>query len=149
MALNPRIKTFEFGIEEISSCKVYPLSIADQTTMSNKIMDLIASIAPNTPVQQSDEELLDQTFGDAAEAHEDSFLSDAKMAGKVVKFVEENLEEIVKLVTREEDRPKMTDLDNVQFMELVELIAEVNYFSLEKNVMRLVQKAKGLLGPKK
>ena len=119
MSVNPRIATVELGIRKVASYKIYPLSMADQFRLTDKI----AKAA--------------QVF-DAAGAGE----TEAVKVG--IDFVKDNLESILEMVTEEKNRPTMEELDNVQFSELVDLIFETNYAGTIKNFKLLAVKAKGL-----
>jgi len=133
--LNPRTKTFEFGLRELKSCVIYPLSMADQFRLTNAISKAAeqyqeATLPGNITLEEVENEDTPDTVSNAAKT--------------VVNFLQENVETILVMVTDEKDRPTMDEMDNVQLAELVEIIFDNNYANTIKNFQSLIEKARGL-----
>ena len=120
MSLNPRIKTISLGIHEIKEYTIYPLSMADEFKLIDRITNAAGTLAAAT----------------------DS--SDMELVGTGIGLIKENIEPILELVTKEDNRPTLDDIDNVQFTELIDLIYEINFGGAAKNVQSLVGKIKNL-----
>lgn len=125
MALNPRIKKIELGLDEMTEYTIYPLSMASQFEISDiisKAADKIAGVTDGS--------------GDMG--------TDIAVVQASIEVIKNNLGIILEKVTKKDNRPKLDDLDNVQFSELAELIFDVNYAGTIKNFQSLVQKIKNL-----
>jgi len=120
MALNPRIKELDLGVEELTTYKIFPLSMADEFKISDIIAKAMAEIA--------------NVEGGG----------DVVLINKVLAVIKDNLGTIIEMVTKKDNRPKMDDMDNVQFSELAELIFDVNFAGAIKNFRSLVDKVKSL-----
>lgn len=123
MSLNPRIKTISLGIHEINEYTIYPLSMADEFKLIDRITNAAAVLAG---VSDAD---------------------DVTLVGTGLGLIKENIEPIIELVTKEDNRPTLADIDNVQFTELVDLIYDVNFGSAVKNAQSLIEKIKNLFQP--
>jgi len=131
MALNPRIKKIELGIEDLVEYTIYPLSMASQFEIS----DIISKAADQ--ISQISEGVSDDT-------------ANVAIIQASIEIIKNNLDIIIEKVTKEGNRPDLNALDNVQFSELAELIFDVNFAGTIKNFQGLVQKAKSLflsIGP--
>lgn len=126
MALNPRIKEIELGTEELTAYKIYPLSMSDEF----RISEIISKVAKEVVA-------LEDTGSS----------SDAQMVQLALTTIKENIDIILEMTTKENNRPKLTEIDNVQFSELVELIFEINFETSIKNFQGLVAKVKGMFQP--
>ncbi len=120
MSLNPRIKELDLGVEELTTYKIFPLSMADEFKISDIIAKAMAEIA--------------NVEGGG----------DVVIINKVLAVIKDNLGTIIEMVTKKDNRPKMDDMDNVQFSELAELIFDVNFAGAIKNFRSLVDKVKSL-----
>lgn len=120
MSLNPRIKTIELGISELKEYTIYPLSMADEFKLIDKITDAASRIA------------------------QASSGTDVELVGTALGLIKENIEPILEYVTKADNRPSMEELDNIQFSELVELIYDMNFGAAAKNFQSLSGKIKKL-----
>ncbi len=118
MGLNPRIKTIELGTKELTSYTIYPLSMADEF----KISEIISKVAKEAV----------------------SLEDDVQMVNLALNTIKENIGSILEMTTKKDNRPKLDEIDNVQFSELVELIFEINFETSIKNFQSLVTKVKGM-----
>ena len=120
MALNPRIKSIEVGIEELKTHAIYPLSLAGEFKLSDIISKAAADVAKGSDT------------------------SDIFMMQTAIEAIKVNLGTILEMVTKKNDRPDLNDMDNVQFSELADLIFEMNFAGAIKNFQSLVAKMKGM-----
>lgn len=123
MALNPRIKQIELGIEELNTYVLYPLSMADEF----RISDIISKAAAKFNFE------------------EDS--NDVETVQLVIGVIKDNIGIILEMITKKDNRPKLSELDNVQFTELVDLIFQVNFENSIKNFQSLVARVKTMFLP--
>lgn len=120
MSLNPRIKTIELGISELKEYTIYPMSMADEFKLIDKITSAASRLA------------------------QASNGVDAELVGTGLGIIKENIEPILEYVTKKDNRPSMDELDNIQFSELVELIYDMNFGAAVKNFQSLAGKIKKL-----
>ena len=123
MGLNPRIKTIELGIEELTEYRIYPLSMADEF----RISEIISSVAK-----------------DVVALEEKGESSDTQLVQLGLNVIKDNIGTILEMTTKKDNRPKLTEIDNVQFSELTELIFEINFEGTIKNFQGLVKKIKSM-----
>ena len=123
MALNPRIRKIEVGIDELKEYTLYPLSMADEF----RISDIISKAATEFNSQETS--------------------TDVATVQLVIAVIKENIGTILKMITKEDNRPDLAELDNVQFSELVDIIFEVNFENSIKNFQGLVTKIKNMFQP--
>lgn len=117
--LNPQIKTISIGVKELKEIKLYPLSMADQLTMTNIITTAL-------------QEFFDQ--GGAAK-------SEYVFAKFVAELIEANLGTILKMIT-DEGEANLEKITNNQAVEIAEIVYEVNFGSLVKKAKSLLEKVK-------
>ncbi len=115
--LNPEISKATIGVRELKEITIYPLSMADQLSMTNLITDTVRKFFEK---------------GDTTDVEFAKFLS---------KLVEENLETILLMVT-DEGQANLEDITNNQAVAIAELVYEVNFGSLVKKVKSLLEKVK-------
>ena len=115
--LNPEISSAEIGVRELKEIKIYPLSMADQLSMTNLITDTVRKFFEKGDVD-------DFVFA--------QFLS---------KLIEENLETILMMVT-DKEQANLEDMTNNQAVAIAEIVYEVNFGSLVKKVKSLLEKVK-------
>ena len=115
--LNPEIKKAEIGVRELKEITVYPLSMADQLSMTNLITDTVRKF-------------FEKGGGE----------DDLEFAAFLSKLIEENLETILLMVT--DEKSLLEDMTNNQAVAIAELVYEVNFGSLVKKVKSLLEKVK-------
>ena len=116
--LNPQITSVEIGIRELREITVYPLSLSDQISLS-KIIAGAASEYVNSEDQ-----------------------SDMAFAAFISKAINENLANILTLVTDEKGGTILGEITNTQAVNIAEILYEVNYGGVIKNVRSLMEKVK-------
>ena len=122
-SLNPDIKEIQVGIRELRNVYIYPLSISDQLKLTKQVKSVIEDISTNWDFNNmTNEQALD-------------FLNEV---------ITENLSKILEFVTEEQERPSFEELTNNQFVQIVNIVFEVNYEGLIKNFQNLFKKFKGL-----
>lgn len=124
MGLNPKIKTIELGIEELHTYTIYPLSMADEFKLFDTISDIAEKISGIT-----DESTETET---------------TTVVLTVFDVLKENITEVLKMVTKKDNRPELNDIDNEQFTELLEMIFDMNFTGSVKNFQSLVGKIKNM-----
>lgn len=118
--LNPQIANATIGVRNLRTITIYPLSMADQL----RTTDLISQALQQFVLK-----------GD---------LQDIAFVSFVVELIKENLAKILEMTTDEEGDKLLQDMTNVQAMELAEMIWDMNYGSIAKNVKGLAEKVKSL-----
>ena len=116
--LNPQISSVEVGIRKLREVTIYPLSLAEQISLS-KIIAGTASEYVNSEDQ-----------------------SDLAFAAFVSKAINENLAKILSLVTDENGEDLLNEISNNQAADIATVLYEMNYGSVAKKVMALVAKVK-------
>jgi|GEM_PF-5576943 hypothetical protein len=124
MGLNPKIKTIELGIEELHTYTIYPLSMADEFKLFDTISDVAEKISGIT------------------DDSDDSETTTVVLT--IFDVLKENISTVLQMVTKEANRPEMSDIDNEQFTELLELIFDMNFTGSVKNFQSLVGKVKNM-----
>jgi len=119
--MNPQITTVEVGVRSLREVIIYPLSVADQFNMTDRITGIIQKFADDDELEKSE---------------------DMKVVATVVKAIKDNLGKIFQYVLDENEKIGFDELTNTQLMEIVDTIFEVNYEGLIKNLKRLQGKAK-------
>ncbi len=115
--LNPEISKATVGVRELKEITVYPLSMADQLSMTNLISEAIKGFFER-------EDTSDVEFA--------KFLSD---------LIQKNLETILTMIT-DEGQADLGDITNNQAVEIAETVYEVTFGSLVKKVKSLLEKVK-------
>jgi len=116
--LNPQITDVEIGIRNLRKITIYPLSMADQLTLTEMVTK-------------------------SAQAQIEAGGGDVAVVSFIVKMLQENLSKILTMVT-EEDESVLNDLSNTQAVEIADVIFDVNYGSVAKNFKSLSEKVKEL-----
>jgi len=117
--LNPQISEVKIGKRTLRKITIYPLSLGDEI----KLTGIITKAVSNAPVD-----------GD-----------DLAFVAFIVTLIEENLGTILQLVTDEEDADAlMSDITNLQGGEIAEIIYDVNYDAVAKNLKGLFSKIKNV-----
>jgi len=125
--LNPQITTLSVGTKSLREVTIYPLSMADQFKMTDALVSAFSKVSEVTS----------------------EHTSDAAFVATMVKLIEDNLQELLDLVLADGESITFDELTNDQFSDLVMIIYEVNYESTIKKFRGLVEKVKGVIGPKK
>lgn len=125
--LNPQITTLSVGTKSLREVTIYPLSMADQFKMTDALVSAFSK------------------FSEVTSEH----TSDAAVVATMVKLIENNLQELLELVLADGESITFDELTNDQFSDLVMIIYEVNYEGTIKKFRGLVEKVKGVIGPKK
>jgi len=112
--LNPQIIEVMIGTKTLKKIKVYPLSMGDQLKMTQLIVSTLQQLY--------------------TKKEDDNFA----FAETVRATISSNLEEILKLVTDEEN--VISNISNLQGLEIAEHIYEMNYEAIEKKVKSLIEK---------
>lgn len=116
--INPQITTAIIGVREMREIKIYPLSIADQL----EVTDLIAG-----------------PLGQFSEADDQS---DSVFIALILDTLKKNLSKVLTMATDEDGTKIMKDLTNKQAVDIGNILYEVNYEPLSKNVKSLWEKIK-------
>lgn len=121
MSLNPQISSVEIGTRKLREITIYPLSLAEQISLS-KIIAGAASEYVNSEDQ-----------------------SDMAFAAFISKAISENLAKILSLVTDEKGDDLLNEITNNQAVNIAEILYETNYGGVAKNVKSLIAKAKKIV----
>ena len=113
--LNPEIKEIVIGKRILKKIRVFPLSAADQLELTGSISEAILDV-----ISQKEE-------------------SNFKIISLIKDIVNTNIGNILAYVT-EEGESLLSEITNVQILELVEMIYDMNYGSLEKKTSELLKK---------
>jgi len=126
--VNPKCRKFEIGVRNLRDITIYPLSLSDELELSEKIIGLVDGFdaAVNIPDSEDTQEI--------------------RIAGYILSAIKGNLIELLVYVTDEEITLK--DLDNEQFIDLCELIFDVNFDGAAGKIKRLLKKVKSLFPQK-
>ena len=126
MKTNPKARKFEIGIREIREITIWPLSLADEISFSEKIVSLVDGF---------DKSVLS-----------DGEPSDVKATAYIIEAIQNNLVELLVYVT--DDKVSLSDLDNEQFVDLCTIIFEMNFDGAAGKIKRLLNRIKNLFPQK-
>ena len=118
--LNPQIREISVGTKELRKITLYPLSMADQFKLTDAIVDAFRQFSVIDP----------------------KTLNDAEIIATMVAMIEENLQDLFKLLLAEDEQISFEELTNIQFTEIVEIVYEVNYETSIKKFQDLIGKIK-------
>lgn len=115
--INPQIKDVEVGILKLRKIKIYPLSMADQLSLTELINKAMKSFFESDRGGE-DENLVFVSF--------------------IVKTIQDNIGKILGFVSPDE-KPNvlMKEITNIQLSEIVRIVYQDNYETPVKNVMSL------------
>lgn len=115
--INPQIKSAEIGILKLRKIKIYPLSMADQLSLTDIINEAMKSFFESSKGSE-DENLVFVSF--------------------IVKTIQDNIKVILKFIVPDE-KPEaiMKEISNQQLSEIVRTVYQDNYEEPVKNVMSL------------
>ena len=133
--VNPKCRKFEIGVRNLRDITIWPLSLADELEFSEKIIGLVDGFdaAIYIPLPEATEE--EQTGN-----------TELRIAAYILSAIKENLVELLAYVADEEVTLK--DIDNEQFVELCELIFDMNFDGAAGKIKRLLNKVKSLFPQK-
>lgn len=126
--LNPQIETIKIGTRQLRNIHIYPLSMADQMSMSDLVTKMVQSFT----------------------LHKDK--TDIEFVKSLCEEVKGKLDVLLKYITDiDEDQAPgslLSEITNEQAIDLVKLVYHMNYENLVKNVVDLLKKAEisSLLG---
>jgi len=118
--LNPQITEVEIGVRNLRTIKIYPLSIGDQLELT----DLIT-------------EAMQRFFGVSAES-----TADTDFVIFILAIIKKNLGRVLELATCNEYNDILKDITNEQAIQIGNIIYNVNFKCLEKNMKGLSEKLK-------
>jgi len=115
--INPQIKSVEIGILKLRKIKIYPLSMADQLSLTELINKTVKSFF-ESGAGSEDENLVIVSF--------------------IVKTIQDNIGRILGFISPDE-KPEviMKEITNQQLSEIVRIVYQDNYEEPVKNVMSL------------
>lgn len=115
--INPQIMEIGIGIREMRKIKIYPLSMADQLSLTGLISEAIsAHVATKTG-------------------------EDMEVVAFILELVKENIGRILTMVT-DEDEKLLEEISNLQTAAIAEAVYETNYGIVVKNFKSLFEKVK-------
>jgi hypothetical protein len=118
--LIPQVVEATIGIRNLRTFKIYPLSMADQL----KLTDVITKAL--------------QEFMDAGN------LEDMAFVGAFIVILRDNIGKIISMVSDEDGEKLLSEMTNEQALTVAEIIFDMNYGVLEKNLKSLGEKARKL-----
>jgi len=122
-SLNPEIREVYVGVRHLRKVHIYPLSISDQEQLTNLIV----------------------TFADKFQNVDWNKIANDEALEVLKKIITDNLNKILEFVTDDDERPKLDEMTNNQFYEIINAIFEVNYEGLVKNMKDLFSRMKNLM----
>jgi len=117
--LNPQIRTMNIGTKKLFEIKIYPLSFADQTKMTDLITQAVQKIF--------------------AERQGLEKAPNIEVVSVLVGLVKENIEKLLLLVT-DDGKKVLESITNLQLFEIASIVYEMNYEAIAKNVKDLFGK---------
>ncbi len=126
--INPQITSFDIGIRNLRTIKIYPASFGDQLEMTDIITETV------------------QEFFKSRESVEQK--TDIALVKFLVDLIRDNLIKIIKLIS-DENEEMLKEISNVQAVELATLVYETNYGESAKNVQSLFKKIQPLFPSKR
>ena len=125
--LNPPIMEVQIGIRELRTVKIYPLSIYDQLQMTDLLVlafqEIVASL-------------------DGKDLDKDS-ASNIQFVEKILEVLKTNIDKFLELSTDIKENVTTKEITNDQFLDIANIIYEVNYSNFSKNLKDLTNKMKG------
>lgn len=122
MALQINTVQMEIGVRVPKTITIYPLSMADEIKLTNKIASYFQQYqnikTTAEPIDENDDDFVEKML-----SQDDSI--DPQFVIFVIKAIEENLIDILKMVCEEE--VTLNDITNDQFADLCNLIFDMNF----------------------
>ena len=119
--LNPQAGMVEIGIRTLKELQIYPLSLGEQIKLSDIITKAVSQY-----VNSEDQ-------------------SDAAFASFITNTIQENIVNILSLVTDEKGEELLDMITNTQAVDIASLIYDMNYGGPAGNLQSLVMKAKNIM----
>ncbi len=140
--INPKCRKIEIGVRTLKDITIWPLSMADELSFSSKIVGLVdgydevirAAIPKKEDIPSTDD------------FPEEQPNVEALVATFVITAIKENLIELLEYVC--EEKVTLSDIDNEQFVEICDVIFEMNFEGAVGKGMRLLEKVKNLFPQK-
>lgn len=128
--LNPQVKDVTIGILDLRTIQIYPLSLGDQLSLTNKVMEVLSSFYK-------------------AEASK----NEMEFAVLIVSLIQDNILDILGMIAYEtngDEPPKkiksddelLNELTNMQLSEIIRIVYETNYAGPGKNLEGLLEMIK-------
>lgn len=115
--LNPQIVDVEIGVRSLRKIKIYPLSMADQLKLTKLVSDAVA--------------------GQMEKA------GDIEIVPFVLQMIKDNIGQIITMTT-DEDANTLSEISNMQIVEIADVLFDINYGEVSKNFKSLSEKLMGL-----
>jgi len=115
--LNPQIVDVEIGIRSLRKIKIYPLSMADQLKLTKLVSDAVAG--------------------------QMSTAGDIEIVPFVLQMIKDNIGQVLTMTT-DEDAELLSEISNMQMIEIADVLFDVNYGAVSKNFKSLSEKLMGL-----
>lgn len=131
--INPQVREVEVGVRSLRKIKIYPLSIADQRRLTDLIQKGILRFSQMGQEIQGSEEKAPVPETEAVM----SFIQD------LLELLMENVGDLVKMLT-DEGEELLASLTNEQLLKVVQIVYEVNFEVLVKNVPSLLERMFGV-----
>jgi hypothetical protein len=129
--INPKCRKVEIGVREIKTITIWPMSLADELSFSETILGLMGEYSEieEKKVEQENKE----------KGTEDI---EGKLALFIVTAIKENLLELLALVA--DEKVSLSDIDNEQFMDICDIIFEMNFDGAVGKGVRLLKRIKSM-----
>ena len=123
--INPQVQAVEIGVKTLREINILPLSIGDQTKLSEVITKAV------------------KAFVEAGKVS----LQDEAFVGEALDLIAKNLSTILELIVDDDQKvtPKklLNEITNKQALQIAEIVYEENYGDIVKKVKGLI----GMMGP--
>lgn len=137
MALQINTVQMEIGVRVPKTITIYPLSMADEIKLTNKIASYFQQYqnikTTAEPIDENDDDFVEKML-----SQDDSI--DPQFVIFVIKAIEENLIDILKMVC--EEKVTLNDITNDQFADLCNLIFDMNFAGTVGKFQSLLTKIK-------
>lgn len=117
--LNPQVTDVLIGIRNLRKVSIFPLSMHDQMELNNVVTEAVRAF-----------------FEMSAEDSEEGLVSFIQF---MLGLIQENMTNVIGLITDENPKDILKEISNVQAMEIAGVIYDQNYESLVKNLKSLLQ----------
>jgi len=121
--LAPDIRKTIIGVREAKDLTLYPVSIASENELLNDFINIFSSFT------------------------EFQGMSDSEVGVQIKNYIFDNLENVLSHVT--DEPPELSDITNMQLLAICEIIFEVNFEVLLKNLPGFVEKMSQLFNSMK
>ena len=141
--LKPIVITVEVGVRELKQVPIYPLSMADQLSLPDKLVDAVSKMAQldYKSLAQSTLKSVSSKVTNSADTPKNK---DMELVKLILGLIQENIEYILEKST---DGLTLSDITNDQFVNIVDVIFTINYEQSVGKALDLVKRAKKLFRP--